>query len=163
MSEEIVINKSLDKREKYRELLKQIRSLVEDEDDFIANLANICAALKYSMEGFFWVGFYLRKEMDLVLGPYQGPVACTRIRIPNGVCGTAVNERRTVIVDDVDVFPGHIACNADSKSEIVVPIFRDDIVIGVLDVDSDMYSNFDMTDLEYLEDLCGIVSLLTSK
>lgn len=163
MSEEIVINKALDKREKYRELLKQIRSLVEDEDDLIANLANICAALKYSMGGFFWVGFYLRKEMDLVLGPYQGPVACTRIRIPNGVCGTAVNERRTVIVDDVDVFPGHIACNADSKSEIVVPIFRDDIVIGVLDVDSDMYSNFDMTDLEYLEDLCGIVSLLTSK
>ena len=163
MSEEIVINKSLDKREKYRELLKQIRSLVEDEDDLIANLANICAALKYSMGGFFWVGFYLRKEMDLVLGPYQGPVACTRIRIPNGVCGTAVNERRTVIVDDVDVFPGHIACNADSKSEIVVPIFRDDIVIGVLDVDSDMYSNFDMTDLEYLEDLCGIVSQLTSK
>ena len=163
MSEEIVINKALDKREKYRELLKQIRSLVEDEDDLIANLANICAALKYSMGGFFWVGFYLRKEMDLVLGPYQGPVACTRIRIPNGVCGTAVNERRTVIVDDVDVFPGHIACNADSKSEIVVPIFKDDIVIGVLDVDSDMYSNFDMTDLEYLEDLCGIVSLLTSK
>ncbi len=163
MSEEIVINKALDKREKYRELLKQIRSLVEDEDDLIANLANICAALKYSMGGFFWVGFYLRKEMDLVLGPYQGPVACTRIRIPNGVCGTAVNERRTVIVDDVDVFPGHIACNADSKSEIVVPIFRDDIVIGVLDVDSDMYSNFDMTDLEYLEDLCGIVSQLTSK
>jgi L-methionine (R)-S-oxide reductase len=163
MPEEIVINKSLDKREKYRELLKQIRSLVEDEDDLIANLANICAALKYSMGGFFWVGFYLRKEMDLVLGPYQGPVACTRIRIPNGVCGTAVNERRTVIVDDVDVFPGHIACSADSKSEIVVPIFKDDVVIGVLDVDSDMYSNFDMTDLEYLEDLCGIVSQLTSK
>jgi L-methionine (R)-S-oxide reductase len=163
MSEEIVINKSLDKREKYRELLKQIRSLVEDEDDLIANLANICATLKYSMEGFFWVGFYLRKDMDLVLGPYQGPVACTRIHIPNGVCGTAVNERRTVIVDDVDVFPGHIACNADSKSEIVVPIFKDDVVIGVLDVDSDMYSNFDMTDLEYLEDLCGIVSQLTSK
>ncbi len=158
MPEEIIINKSLGKREKYRELLKQIRSLVEDEDDFIANLANICAALKYSMEGFFWVGFYLRKETDLVLGPYQGPVACTRIRIPNGVCGTAVNERRTVIVDDVDTFPGHIACNADSKSEIVIPIFKDDVVIGVLDVDSDMYSNFDMTDLEYLEDLCAFVS-----
>lgn len=163
MSVEIKINKSLDKREKYRELLKQIRSLVEGEDDLIANLANICAALKYNMESYFWVGFYLRKDMDLVLGPYQGPVACTRIQIPKGVCGAAVKERRTIVVDDVNKFPGHIACNIGSKSEIVVPIFKDDVVVGVLDVDSDLYSNFDMTDGEYLEDLCGIVSQLISK
>lgn len=160
MSENIIINKSLSKEEKYKSLLPQIKSLVEGENDFIANVSNIIAALKHSLDGFFWVGVYFRKVDELVLGPFQGPVACTRIKIPNGVCGKAAQLKSAVIVDDVNKFPGHIACSADSKSEIAVPIFKGAEVAAVLDVDSDKYSNFNETDKNYLEKVCKLISEL---
>jgi len=136
---------------------------MKDESDLICNLAQICAALKYSMDGFFWVGFYFRRGDELVLGPFQGPVACSRIKITNGICGAAASKKETIIVEDVDKFPGHIACSSLSKSEIVIPVFYGDTVIAVLDIDSDSYSNFDETDKTYLEELCGLVSGLMGK
>ena len=160
MSHTITISPTLTKEEKYKSLLPQIRSLVEGDSDIIANLGNICATLKYNMPDYFWVGIYLKKGDELVLGPFQGPVACTRIKLPQGVCGTAVKERKTIIVNDVSTFPGHIACSAESKSEIATPIFKDDEVIAVLDVDSDKYSSFDDTDKLYLEKLSQIISEL---
>ena len=138
------------KEETYQLLLPQIRALIEDEEDRIANMANVAAALKQTF-GFFWVGFYLVKGNELVLGPFQGPVACTRIPFGKGVCGTAWKERRTIIVPDVNQFPGHIACNSESKSEIVVPLFVNGEIIGVLDIDSDRLNVFDETDVKYLE------------
>lgn len=152
MAENLIINAG-DKEEKYRELLPQIHALVSTETDMVANLANISAALKQTF-GFFWVGFYLVKDDELVLGPFQGPIACTRIRLGRGVCGTAWKEARTLIVPDVDQFPGHIACSSDSKSEIVVPIKKQDVVIGVLDIDSDTLDSFDDVDARYLEEIC---------
>ena len=140
------------KEEKYRELLPQIYSLVSTEEDFIANLANVAAALKQTFD-FFWVGFYIVKGEELVLGPFQGPIACTRIRFGKGVCGTAWKEERTLIVPDVEQFPGHIACSSASKSEIVVPIVKQGVVIGVLDIDSDTLNSFDATDTHYLEEI----------
>lgn len=142
------------KEEKYQELLPQLHALVSTETDFIANLANTAAALKQTF-GFFWVGFYIIKEDELVLGPFQGPIACTRIRHGRGVCGTAWKEARTVVVPDVTKFPGHIACSSDSKSEIVVPIYREGAIIGVLDIDSDATDSFDTVDARYLEEICG--------
>lgn len=162
MSESITIDPSLPKEEKYKALLPQIESLVEGEDNLTANLGNICSALKYNMDRFFWVGFYIRKGDELILGPFQGPVACTRIHIPNGVCGTAVKEKKTIIVDDVNKFPGHIACSSESKSEIVVPIFTGDEVAAVLDVDSDDYSSFDEKDKLYLEKIAQMASKIIS-
>lgn len=156
MSEELIITHSANKEEKYASLLPQIKGLIHGEEDLIANLANIAAALRYGM-GFFWVGFYLVKDDQLVLGPFQGPIACTRINKGKGVCGTAWAEARTLIVPDVEAFPGHIACSADSKSEIVLPVVRHGAVIGVLDVDSDRLGDFDEVDKQYLEE---IVSLL---
>jgi len=137
------------KEEKYQTLLPQIQELIKNEPDVIANLANIAAALKQAF-GFFWVGFYIVKENELVLGPFQGPIACTRIAFGKGVCGTAWKERRTVIVPDVEQFPGHIACSSESKSEIVVPLFKNGEVVGVLDIDSDRLNEFDEVDAEYL-------------
>ena len=131
--------------------------MVESETDFIANLANVAAVLKSAFD-FFWVGFSLVKEGELVLGPFQGPVACTRITFGKGVCGTAWKERRTVIVPDVEQFPGHIACNSESKSEIVVPLFRENQIIGVLDIDSDRLNMFDEIDAGYLEKICRIIN-----
>ena len=160
MSESIIADKSLSKQEQYETLIPQIKSLVEYEPDLIANLANICAALKYGMNSFFWVGFYFRKDNELILGPFQGPLACTRITIPNGVCGAAVQEKKAIIVDDVDKFPGHIACSADSRSEIVIPVFKNSEVAAVLDIDSDKLSNFDNTDKKYLQQVSEIVSEL---
>lgn len=143
------------KEEKYRALLPQIKGLLAGEDDLIANLANVCAALKETF-GFFWVGFYLVKADELVLGPFQGPVACTRIRRGRGVCGTAWAEVRTLVVPDVDAFPGHIACSSRSRSEIVVPLVRaEGGVWGVLDIDSDELNSFDEADVRYLEELCS--------
>lgn len=159
MSEEIKIDNNLNKEERYKQLLPQIKSLIEDETDTIANLANICAVLKYNMPAFFWVGFYTIKGNDLVLGPYQGPVACTRIQLTKGVCGAAASRKETIIVPDVDKFPGHIACSSLSKSEIVIPLFNGDDVAGVLDVDSDSLNMFDETDKKYLEELCGWVKI----
>ena len=159
MSEAIIIDKALTKEEKYKQLLPQIKSLVEGEPDITANLANICAALKYGMDGFFWAGFYFVRGEELVLGPFQGPVACTRVKM-GGVCGKAVKEKRTVIVDDVNSFPGHIACNSASKSEIVIPIYKGDKVFSVLDVDSDSYSWFDIVDGKYLEEVTKMITQL---
>jgi GAF domain-containing protein len=155
MSIQIVGFKSGTKEETYKSLLPQIRELIKNERDLIANLANITAALKQAF-GFFWAGFYLVKENELVLGPFQGPVACTRIPFGKGVCGTAWKERRTIIVPDVEQFPGHIACSSESKSEIVVPLFDNDEVIGVLDIDSERLNDFDETDARYLEEVLSL-------
>ena len=157
MAEELRI-KNGDKQEMYETLLPQIASLVGNETDLIANMANIAAALKQTF-GFFWVGFYLVKEEELVLGPFQGPIACTRIRFGRGVCGTAWKEARTLIVPDVEQFPGHIACSSDSKSEIVVPILKQGKVVGVLDIDSDTLDSFDTIDARYLEEICTYIVL----
>lgn len=159
MSETIQISSNLTKAERYEQLLPQIKALIAEETDIIANLANICAVLKYNMPGFFWVGFYLVKGGELVLGPYQGPVACTRIQMGKGVCGAAALRRETVIVPDVDKFPGHIACSSLSRSEIVIPLLKENEVWGVLDVDSDSLNMFDDIDKKYLEELCKVISL----
>ena len=155
MAENLSINAG-SKEEKYRELLPQLYALISTETDFIANLANLSAALKQTFN-FFWVGFYVVKEEMLVLAPFQGPLACTRIRYGKGVCGTAWKDAQTIIVPDVEQFPGHIACSSDSRSEIVVPIVRDGKVVAVLDIDSDKLNEFDKTDAEYLERLCAIL------
>ncbi|GHS93946.1 hypothetical protein FACS1894207_1270 [Bacteroidia bacterium] len=152
MGENITVLKNASKVAQYENLLPQIKALIEPETDFIANLANIAAVLKSAFD-FFWVGFYLVKEGELVLGPFQGPVACTRIAFGKGVCGTAWKERRTIIVPDVEQFPGHIACSSESKSEIVVPLFRENQIIGVLDIDSNQLDTFDEVDAGYLEKL----------
>ncbi len=141
-----------DKKARYESLVPQLVALLEHETDRVANMANLCAALKQAM-GFFWVGFYMVKAETLVLGPFQGPVACTRIAYEKGVCGAAWKERKTILVPDVDAFPGHIACSSESKSEIVVPIIQDDVRM-VLDVDSDQLNGLDETDVHYLELIC---------
>ena len=151
MSEELLINTG-DKKEQYQSLLPQIKSIIENETDLIANLANISACLKTQFN-WLWVGFYLVKEDELVLGPFQGPIACTRIKKGRGVCGTAWQEMKTIIVPDVEKFPGHIACSSLSKSEIVLPIIRNGIVIGVLDVDSEHLGSFDEIDQGFLEEV----------
>lgn len=149
MAEELHIT-GTSKAERYEQLYPQIKSLIEGEPDLIANLANIASALKYSMN-FFWVGFYLVKGDELVLGPFQGTIACTRIKKGKGVCGKAWELNDVIIVDDVDQFPGHIACSSLSKSEIVLPFYNSKKeIIGVLDVDSDEYSSFDRTDEDWL-------------
>ena len=141
-----------DKEERYRALLPQLASLVSGETDMIANMANIVAAIQETFH-FWWVGFYRVEGDELVLGPFQGPVACTRITFGRGVCGTAWQQEKTVIVPDVHRFPGHIACSSASKSEIVVPIRRDGKIIAVLDIDSDEYNAFDALDQRYLEQI----------
>ena len=156
MAEELIISNSTDKAEQYKALIPQIEALTMGEPDLTANLANIAAALKFGMD-FFWVGFYLVKNDELVLGPFQGPIACTRIRMGKGVCGTSWEKAETVLVDNVDEFPGHIACSSDSKSEIVLPAFKEGKVALILDVDSDKLSDFDETDKVYLEQLMGII------
>jgi L-methionine (R)-S-oxide reductase len=144
------------KTEQYRSLLPQIIALMEGEPDLVANLANCIAALKEQF-GWFWVGFYLVKKDELVLGPFQGPVACTRIRKGRGVCGSSWQEAKTLIVPDVEKFPGHIACSSLSKSEIVIPIVRNGSVIGVLDVDSAELDQFDETDKKFLEEIVDLI------
>jgi GAF domain-containing protein len=140
------------KAERYASLLPQVRALVEGENDAVANLANIAAALKEQF-GWLWVGFYLVKNDELVVGPFQGPVACTRIRKGRGVCGTSWEKAVTLIVPDVEAFPGHIACSSLSRSEIVVPIFHKGEVIGVLDADSVELNDFDAEDQRWLEEM----------
>jgi L-methionine (R)-S-oxide reductase len=157
MAEDLSIIHSTDKASQYRSLIPQIEALITGEDDLIANLGNICAALKEQFQ-WFWVGFYMVKNDELMLGPFQGPVACTRIAKGRGVCGTAWQNAQTLIVPNVDEFPGHIACSSLSKSEIVLPIFNDDDVIGVLDVDSEALSHFDETDAQYLEQILKLVN-----
>jgi len=154
---EQIIVKGQTKDEIYSELLPQIKSLIEDESDLIANLANVTSALKQAFPSFSWVGFYLMKGGELVLGPFQGKLACTRIKVGSGVCGTAVLKKETIIAPDVEKFPGHIYCDPDSRSEIVVPIIKDGEVLGVLDIDSYELDNFDETDKFYLEKLVEIL------
>ena len=157
MAEDLKIT-STTKEEKYQELLPQLKALLEDETDIIANMANVCAALKFSMN-FFWIGFYLVKNEQLVLGPFQGPVACTRINKGKGVCGSSWQMEKTIIVDDVDKFPGHIACSSLSKSEIVIPVFNSKkSIVGVFDVDSDTLNSFDKTDELYLKKILSLLS-----
>lgn len=158
MSEQLFISGQT-KKEKYEELLPQIYALTKSESSWIANLANTAAALKETF-GFFWVGFYLVSENQLVLGPFQGPIACTRISLGKGVCGTSWEQKTAILVADVEQFPGHIACSSLSKSEVVIPIMKENEVIGVLDVDSTQLNDFDEVDVKYLSELCTwLVSL----
>ncbi len=158
MAEDLNILRSESKEEQYRSLVPQIKALIAGEDDLIANLGNITAALKEQF-GWLWVGFYIVKEDELVLGPFQGPVACTRIQKGKGVCGTAWAKAKTMIVDDVDAFPGHIACSSASKSEIVLPVIKGDVVVGVLDADSEYLAHFDATDEQYLSKIIALLLL----
>ncbi len=156
MAEQLIIGGGT-KQERYEALLPQIESVVEDEKDLIANMANV-AAMLHETFSFWWTGFYRVDGDELVLGPFQGPMACTRIRKGRGVCGTAWAEEATQVVHDVELFPGHIACSSASRSEIVVPVFREGQVIAVLDIDSDRLSTFDETDRHYLEQITFILA-----
>jgi len=163
MAENLIIAKSTNKAERYKTLIPQIEALTSGEPDLIANLSNIAAALRQTMN-FFWVGFYLVKDnaapagsQELVLGPFQGPIACTRIAFGRGVCGACWKEKKVMRVPNVDEFPGHIACSSDSKSEIVLPAFKDSEVALVLDVDSDQLNDFDEIDQQYLQQIMNII------
>jgi GAF domain-containing protein len=158
MSEELYIDKNSSREEKYKSLVPQIQALISGEPDLIANMANISAALK-EVFAFWWVGFYLVKNNELVLGPFQGPVACTRIALGKGVCGSSWKEAKTIIVPDVDQFPGHIACSSASRSEIVLPLIINNEIIAVLDVDSEHLNHFNSIDELYLS---NILNLLTN-
>jgi len=155
MAEDLIIAKGT-KEEQYDSLLPQIKGLLEGETDLVANLANVSAALKEQF-GWLWVGFYLVKNEMLVLGPFQGPVACTRIQKGRGVCGTSWAQQKTLIVPDVEKFPGHIACSSLSKSEIVIPLVRNNAFVGLLDVDSEQLNAFDQTDQFYLEKIVKLI------
>ena len=157
MSDDLTIT-SGNKIEMYQSLIPQIAALIEGEQDLIANLANVAAALKQQFN-WWWVGFYLVKNNELVLGPFQGPVACTRIKKGRGVCGAAWQQAKTLIVPDVEKFPGHIACSSLSKSEIVVPVFSQQEVVGVLDVDSEVFNFFDATDERFLKDIVDLLKI----
>lgn len=156
MAEDLTILKTASKEEKYQSIIPQIKALVEGEDDLIANLANVCAALKEQF-GWFWVGFYLVKNDELVLGPFQGPVACTRIKKGKGVCGASWQREEVLVVPNVDEFPGHIACASASKSEIVLPFYLHHQIAGVLDVDSEYLSHFDDIDAKYLKEILSLI------
>lgn len=155
MAENLIISDG-DKCNKYSVLYEQIKSLTDGEDDLIANMANISSMIHQTF-GFWWTGFYRVSGSELVLGPFQGPLACSRIPFGRGVCGTAWKEAATVIVPDVDAFPGHIACSSASRSEIVVPVFDDEKVIAVLDIDSAELNTFDSVDKEWLEKICSLL------
>ena len=156
MAEDLTIIQSTDKQEQYQSLIPQIEALLEGETDLIANQANAIAALKEQFK-WFWVGFYTVKNGELVLGPFQGPVACTRIAKGKGVCGAAWEQGKTLVVPDVDAFPGHIACSSLSRSEIVVPIYQNNEIVAVLDVDSEELDQFDQTDAQYLEQIVKLL------
>lgn len=156
MGEEIIIDKSKSKEEIYQSILPQLEALIKNETDLIANLATIAAVLKMSFD-FFWVGFYLVKNNALVLGPFQGPIACTRIPLGKGVCGQSWEQKMTIIVPDVRLFPDHIACSSDSKSEIVIPKIKQDNVLFVLDVDSNALNTFDAIDAHYLTKFIALI------
>ena len=155
MSEDLIISRGT-KEEQYTEIIPQIAALIEGEPDLIANLANITAALKQQFD-WLWIGFYLVKENELVLGPFQGPIACTRIKKGRGVCGTAWEQMKTIIVQDVNKFPGHITCSSSSKSEIVLPLIRQNEVVAVLDVDHSQYAAFDKTDELFLSEIISLI------
>jgi L-methionine (R)-S-oxide reductase len=157
MAEDLNIITSTDKAEQYQSLVPQVEALLMGETDLVANMANVCAALKEQFK-WFWVGFYLVKNDELVLGPFQGPVACTRIGLGRGVCGAAWQQEKTLIVPDVDAFPGHIACSSLSRSEIVIPVLNDGKVVAVLDVDSEALDQFDETDALYLQQIIALIN-----
>lgn len=160
MAETLILPETKNRQAIYEALLPQIAALIEGETDLTANLANIAAALKEAF-GFFWVGFYLKKEAQLVLGPFQGPIACTRIRFDKGVCGAAYTRRETILVPDVEQFPGHIACSSASRSEVVVPVFdQQGEVAMVLDVDSDLLADFSEVDVVGLEQVGQLITTL---
>ncbi|HBO72675.1 MAG TPA: diguanylate cyclase [Acinetobacter sp.] len=155
MAEELILQQG-QKAEQYQSIIPQIQAIIEDETDIIANLANICAALKQQFD-WFWIGFYLVKDNELVLGPFQGPIACTRIAIGRGVCGSAWQQQQVIIVPDVDQFPGHIACSSASRSEIVLPMMKNGECLGVLDIDSSELNQFDEVDAKYLKQLIVMI------
>jgi GAF domain-containing protein len=155
MAEELILQQG-QKAEQYQSIIPQIQAIIEDETDVIANLANICAALKQQFD-WLWIGFYLVKDNELVLGPFQGPIACTRIAIGRGVCGSAWQQQQVIIVSDVDQFPGHIACSSASRSEIVLPIMKNGECLGVLDIDSSELNQFDEVDAKYLKQLIAMI------
>jgi len=157
MAEDLTIITNADKETQYQSLIPQVAALISGEDDQIANMANISAALKEQF-GWLWVGFYLVKGDELVLGPFQGPVACTRIKKGKGVCGASWQQAETLIVPDVEAFPGHIACSSASRSEIVLPVFKQESVIAVLDVDSEYLSYFDEIDAQYLKQIISLLN-----
>ena len=159
MSETILVDKNLSLEERYENLIPQLESLLVSSGNLITNLANCTAALKQTFEKISWVGFYLFDGKELYLGPFQGKVACNMIQIGEGVCGTVAQQRKTIIVPDVNKFPGHIFCDAESKSEIVVPVFKkDNSLFGVLDLDSNGYDSFNETDKKYLEEICKFLT-----
>lgn len=158
MAEDLTITKNGTKEEQYQSIIPQIAALLTGESDQIANLANVCAALKEQFN-WFWVGFYLVKDDELVLGPFQGPVACTRIKKGKGVCGASWERNEILAVPDVDQFPGHIACASASKSEIVLPLYQQETIIGVLDVDSEYLSHFDDIDARYLNEILNLLNV----
>lgn len=163
MAESVVFTKTADRAAIYAEITPQIEALIAGEADLIANLANVAAVLKEAL-GFFWIGFYLKNDGQLVLGPFQGPVACTRINFDRGVCGHAYTKRETIIVPNVDEFPGHIECNSASKSEIVLPMFgRGGEVFGVLDVDSDKLNDFSQVDTLGLGEIVELIENLLNR
>ena len=147
----------MNKQENYQLLLAQVKAMVKDESDAVANMANVAALIQETFR-FWWTGFYRVVDNQLVLGPFQGPVACTRIGFGKGVCGTSWKEKKTYVVEDVEQFPGHIACSSESKSEIVVPLMKNDEVIGVLDIDSERLATFDQTDKEWLEQIAEVTA-----
>lgn len=158
MAESVAYSKEVSRASRYEEIIPQIDALIAGERDLVANLANTAAVLK-EVFGFFWVGFYLEKNGELVLGPFQGPLACTRIKPGEGVCGTAFSNEETIIVPNVDEFPGHIACSSESKSEIVVPLIDENgVVFGVMDVDSDLLDDFDQDDKKGLESIAELIA-----
>jgi L-methionine (R)-S-oxide reductase len=156
--ENLLVDKNLSVEERYRTVVAQAKHLLNKDDQLITNLSNLTALLKQSFDKISWVGFYLFDGTKLYLGPFQGKVACTQIEIGKGVCGTAADNKKTIIVPDVDEFPGHIACDADSKSEIVVPILKNEKLFGVLDLDSHLQNSFNDTDKLFLEELCSFLS-----
>ena len=147
----------MSKQEDYKLLLSQVKAMVKDETDAVANMANVAALIQEAFH-FWWTGFYRVIGKQLVLGPFQGPVACTRIGFGTGVCGTSWKDKKTIVVEDVELFPGHIACSSESRSEIVVPLFKGEEVIGVLDIDSEKLATFDAIDKEWLEQIAEVVS-----
>jgi GAF domain-containing protein len=158
LSDSIIIDKNLPIEEQYISLIRQIKLLLDKKDNLLSNLANFTAALKEAFEKISWVGFYLFDGSKLYLGPFQGKVACSNIEIGKGVCGTSAKNKKTILVPDVGKFSGHIACDPDSRSEIVIPILKDNELFGVLDLDSTRLNSFDNIDKKYLEELCNFLS-----
>lgn len=158
MAEEFVIDKALSVKKQYEELSPIIKGLLNKNDNILSNLSNLTAALKQTFDKINWVGFYLFDGEKLYLGPFQGKIACTQIEIGKGVCGTSALSRKTIIAADVNKFPGHIICDSDSKSEIVIPLIKNDILLGVLDIDSASLNAFDETDKKYLEYICNFLT-----